>query len=92
MKARIMKLKKEEERANKRIRDAYRRNNMIQEMNKVKEDKINTKANHMQYLNMVESQNREKFNQMRTQTKFNITSNRQKWEKINKEKRSEIKD
>jgi hypothetical protein len=33
MKARIMKLKKEEERANKRIRDAYRRNNMIQEMN-----------------------------------------------------------
>jgi hypothetical protein len=33
MKARIMKLKKEEERANKRIRDAFRRNNLVSEMN-----------------------------------------------------------
>ena len=46
IKARIMKLKKEEERANKRIRDAYRRNTMAQEMNKLKEDKIQTKANY----------------------------------------------
>ena len=66
MRARILKLKKEEERANKRIRDAFRRNQLVSEMNAFKQQKIHMKDSNVNYMKFVENNNRQKFYEYRT--------------------------
>ena len=65
LQARILKLKKEEERANKRIKDIARKQSLVKEMNQFKAEKINM-CNTMQMTRKwIEENSRVKFNQQR---------------------------
>ena len=63
--ARIVKLRKEEERASKRIRDLDRRQKFVHEMHQVKNEKINMINTMYNTRKFIEMDNRNKFNQRR---------------------------
>jgi hypothetical protein len=63
--ARIVKLRKEEERANKRIKDLDRRQKFVQEVHQVKNEKINMINTMYNTRKFIEADNRIKFNQRR---------------------------
>lgn len=63
--ARIVKLRKEEERANKRIKDLDRRQKFVHEMHQVKNEKMNMINTMYNTRKFVEIDNRNKFNQRR---------------------------
>ena len=67
-----MKLKKEEERANKRIKDLARKQSFVKEMNSLKEQKINMNNTMHLTRKWIEDQSREKFNFQRAQQQKNI--------------------
>jgi hypothetical protein len=73
--ARIMKLRKEEERANRRIKDLDRRQKFVSDMHSVKNDRINMINNMYNNKKFVEVSNRDKFNQIRDTSKNNIQKN-----------------
>jgi len=70
--ARIIKLQKEEEKANKRIRDANRKAEFIENIHKIKNEKMEMKNSHYNNLKMMEETNRARFNYHRSQTRQNI--------------------
>ena len=76
--ARIIKLTKEEERANKRIKDAERKSEFIAKMNQIKEEKIATKKMWLDEMRDKEEANRYKNNQIRNQNKMMINEKKMK--------------
>lgn len=68
--ARIIKLKKDEERAAKRIKDNMSQVEFREKMHKVKIDKILTKQHHYSVLREIEDKNRYQFANQRQQQKF----------------------
>ena len=65
IKARIIKLLKEEEKANKRIKDLDRRQAFVANMHKLKQDKFAMLRKRREDVAMTEQMNRVKFTQMR---------------------------
>ena len=59
---RIIKLKREEEKANKRIKDLQRKQKFVSDMNDEKAYRFSEKKNHMNFLMETEENNRRKFN------------------------------
>ena len=69
---RIIKLRKEEERAAKRIRDLQKQQKFRDDCNKEKERRINYMMQHKARLHETEENNRQKFNQDRIQSQSRI--------------------
>ena len=92
IKARIIKLQKEEERAKKRIRDLEKRHEFVNEMNKLKEDKMLMIKNMYEHRLQVEGVNREKFNKTRTLNQQKIKFGELAFKQRNRFNYSEIKD
>ena len=72
IKSRIIKLMKEEEKANKRIKDLSRRQEFVSEMHKLKAEKFAMQANRRKIHQDTEAFNRTKFNEIRNQNKTTI--------------------
>jgi hypothetical protein len=62
IKARIIKLRKEEEKATKRIKDTMHKSDFIEKMHKFKFDKIQLKKQYFSQVKTVEELNRQNFN------------------------------
>ncbi len=69
---RIIKLRKEEEKASKRIRDLQRMQKFRQDQNEEKTMRLNMKENHLNFLRTTEENNRRKFNQDRINSQSRI--------------------
>ena len=89
--ARIIKLAKEEEKANKRIKDAQRKANFVADMHQVKNEKMNMKQQMLNELKAKEDANRIRINEHRAKTKASITQNKLSVFQENKGTRSDIK-
>lgn len=70
-----MKLRKEEERAHKRIKDLDRRQKFVSDMHDLKNNKINMINTHYNTQKFVENTNRDKFNDRRRVQTNNIVKN-----------------
>lgn len=89
--ARIIKLKKDEERATKRIKDNLSQVHFREQMHKLKYDKMVTKQGHYSALKEMEDRNRSAFMQKRNYQKFvNEKNKKEVWDK-NYETGKEIK-
>jgi hypothetical protein len=90
--ARIIKLQKEEEKAQKRIKDANRQANFMEEIHKLKSNKLSTKADHNRRLKEMEETNRNKFIEARYQSKQIIKQNKERLMKDHMDSNKEIKE
>jgi len=77
LQARLIKLSKEEERAQKRIRDAEKRSDFLSEMHHVKAQKMHTKMQYYKEMKDKEDNNRMRINHHRMAIKSNINSNKE---------------
>ena len=62
IRARIMKLQKESEKANKRLNDLERRQQLVQDMNRIKKEKIEMINKMKEQNRFIEESNRNHFN------------------------------
>ena len=69
---RIIKLRREEEKANKRIRDLQRRQKFVAEMNDEKSARFDSKRNNFNFLKETEENNRRKFNEGRVNSQTRV--------------------
>ena len=69
---RIIKLRKEEEKASKRIRDLQRMQKFRQDQNDEKTMRINQKQAHVDFMRNTQENNRRKFNQDRMNSQSRI--------------------
>ena len=74
--ARIIKLQKEEQKANKRINEAQRKTRFIAEMHQIKAQKMKMKEDFRAELQAKEDANRFNIRRHRTQISANISSNK----------------
>lgn len=88
---RIQKLSKEEEMAQKRIRDLERQASFLQRINTIKDEKHRLKQQFISEVQQKEQFNRDRANFNRTMTRMNIQNNRQAHFRNNKCMRSELK-
>ena len=84
IKARIVKLQKEEEKAIKRINDTKRQQEFYERINSIKNQKYSTKFTFNREMKMKEEQNRINFNQRRMEQTFLIKRNKQKFVSFNR--------
>jgi hypothetical protein len=91
IKARIIKLRKEEEKAAKRIKDANERADFVQKMHQLKSDKIDVKRQFYNQMKEEEDKNRDTFNHTRQAQKFVNQRNKSQCMSQNKAIRNEIK-
>ena len=76
MKARLNKLQKEEEAANNRIKQSLRQQDLMQQMQQIKADRLNQKAELFMKYKMEEDTNRARIHQMRSVHVQNLESNK----------------
>jgi endo-1,4-beta-D-glucanase Y len=76
--ARLIKLSKDEERAQKRIRDAQRKAAFLAQMHEVKKEKRNMLDQMQKEIKAKEDQNRSRINHHRSLTKDTINTNKLK--------------
>ena len=91
IKARIIKLRKEEEKAQKRIRDNERKKKLMQDMLELKQQKLKVIQDHKMAQKNQEDENRKTIHQAKVANKFVINKNKTTIAVNNRHIRQQIK-